>query len=151
VTAGVRHKGPPSATLRPRRYTRPVMSTKKAPKGITKKMLPSLRRELEEEREQLLEHARQLEADFRDESWKERRSDDEAELGSAISERERAMSLAQHARTQLAGIEEALARMDEGTYGTCVECGQLIERARLEARPQSLLCLACQRARERVR
>lgn len=114
-------------------------------------MLPGLRRQLEEEREQLLDQAQRLEADFRDESWKERRSDDEAEIGSAISERERAMSLAQHARTQLMKIEEALTRMDEGEYGTCVECGELIERARLEARPQSLLCLSCQRAQERVR
>ena len=48
-------------------------------------------------------------------------------------------------------IDEALARMDAGTYGACVECGELIERARLEARPHSLLCLNCQRARERVR
>jgi DnaK suppressor protein len=125
--------------------------TKKTPRGATKKMLPTLRRQLEDEREQLLDQAEQLEADFRDESWKERRSDDEAEIGSAISERERAMSLAQHARTQLARIEEALARMDAGTYGACVECGELIERARLEARPQSLMCLECQRARERVR
>lgn len=124
---------------------------KKTPRGVTKKMLPTLRKRLEEEHAQILEHAEQLEADFRDESWKERRSDDEAELGSAISERERAMSLAQHARTQLMAIEEALARMDAGTYGACVECGELIERARLEARPQSLLCLSCQRARERVR
>ena len=45
--------------------------TKKPLKGATKKMLPTLRRQLEEERVQLLEHARQLEADFRDESWKE--------------------------------------------------------------------------------
>ncbi len=120
-------------------------------RGVTKKMLPGLRRQLEEERAQLRGQAEQLEADFRDESWKERRSDDEAEIGSAISERERAMSLAQHARSQLAVIDEALGRMDDGTYGACVECGELIERARLEARPQSLLCLDCQRARERVR
>jgi DnaK suppressor protein len=126
-------------------------SSDKPLKGITKKMLPALRRQLEEEHAQLLEHAEQLEADFRDESWKERRSDDEAEIGSAISERERAMSLAQHARVQVARIEEALARMDAGTYGACVECGELIDRARLEARPQSLLCLSCQRAQERVR
>ena len=125
--------------------------SEKRPRGATKKMLPALRRQLEEERAQLVVQAERLEADFRDESWKERRSDDEAEIGSAISERERAMSLAQHARTQVATIEEALERMDAGTYGSCVSCGELIERARLEARPQSLLCLECQRARERVR
>lgn len=121
------------------------------PKGVTKKMLPALRRELEQEREQLREQAEALEADFRHESWKERTSDDEAEVGSAVFERERAASLAQHARSQIARIDEALRRMDAGSYGACTSCGELIDRARIEARPQSTLCLDCQRAQERVR
>lgn len=121
------------------------------PKGATKRMVTTLRRELEAEREQLRSQAERLEADFRDESWKDRNTDDEAEIGSAVFERERVASLAQHARREMARIEEALQRMDEGTYGACVSCGELIDRARLEARPQSLLCLDCQRAQERVR
>lgn len=126
----------------------PAPGEARPPRGVTKRMLPALRRELEEERERLRALAERLEADVREQSWDERVSDDEVEVGSATSERERAISLAKHARTQLAFVEQALSRMDAGQYGACVSCGQLIERARLEARPQSLLCLTCQRAEE---
>ena len=45
--------------------------------------------------------------------------------------------------------ERALAKLDEGTYGTCDACGQAIERARLEARPDSVLCVRCAAAERR--
>jgi DnaK suppressor protein len=44
-------------------------------------------------------------------------------------------------------IDEALQRVDQGTYGTCDECGQDIAAARLSAVPFALLCIDCQ-ARE---
>ncbi len=45
----------------------------------------------------------------------------------------------------------ALERLDDGEYGDCQECGDPIEYRRLEARPETPLCLACQSARERTR
>jgi DnaK suppressor protein len=39
----------------------------------------------------------------------------------------------------------ALEKLDEGTYGTCDGCGQPIPPARLEAVPESVLCIACAR------
>ncbi len=39
--------------------------------------------------------------------------------------------------------ERALAKLDEGNYGICDACGGAIEPARLRARPDSVLCLAC--------
>jgi DnaK suppressor protein len=44
-------------------------------------------------------------------------------------------------------IDEALRRVDEGSYGTCVECGQDIAEARLKALPFAVRCVFCQ-ARE---
>jgi DnaK suppressor protein len=41
-------------------------------------------------------------------------------------------------------VEEALARIDEGTYGKCIDCGRDIEEARLEAVPWARYCLADQ-------
>ena len=38
---------------------------------------------------------------------------------------------------------------DEGDYGTCLECGEDIGFARLEAKPEAPLCIGCQGARER--
>ena len=51
---------------------------------------------------------------------------------------------------KLAKIEEALARMDRGAYGVCEQCNQPISAARLEALPDSTLCIDCQRGEERV-
>ena len=44
---------------------------------------------------------------------------------------------------QLAEIEHALSKFEEGTYGLCDSCGQTLDPARLEALPQATLCLSC--------
>ena len=49
----------------------------------------------------------------------------------------------------LARTERALAKLDDGTYGACDACGRPIEPARLRARPDSVLCLACAAAERR--
>lgn len=41
-------------------------------------------------------------------------------------------------------IDEALARMNDGSYGTCQECGDAISLKRLEALPWALFCVSCQ-------
>ncbi len=48
----------------------------------------------------------------------------------------------------LAKIEEALVRIDEGEYGACEECEELIGLKRLEARPVTTLCIDCKTAQE---
>lgn len=45
---------------------------------------------------------------------------------------------------QRAQVEAALARIEDGTYGTCVDCGQPIPDARLEVRPEAARCVADQ-------
>jgi DnaK suppressor protein len=45
--------------------------------------------------------------------------------------------------TGLARTERALAKLDEGTYGTCDGCGEPIPPARLRAMPDGVLCVAC--------
>lgn len=114
-------------------------------------LLAELRRRMEAERIELLEQASRLEADFADESWKEPRSDDDAETGSATFERERTMSLARNARQVIAEIDRALERMDAGTYGLCTSCHQPIAAERLDAVPQTLHCFDCRRKMERRR
>jgi DnaK suppressor protein len=42
-----------------------------------------------------------------------------------------------------ARIERALAKLDEGTYGICDSCGRPIAPRRLEAIPESVLCVEC--------
>ena len=47
-------------------------------------------------------------------------------------------------------ISDALSRLDNGTYGDCVECGHAIAGARLRALPFAIRCKACEEARETV-
>jgi DnaK suppressor protein len=49
----------------------------------------------------------------------------------------------------LAAIDSALARIENGTYGTCVNCGARIAPERLEAMPWATLCIDCKRKEER--
>ena len=48
----------------------------------------------------------------------------------------------------LEAIEEALARMEDGTYGICSNCNRVIPKARLEAVPWTRFCRACMEALE---
>jgi DnaK suppressor protein len=49
----------------------------------------------------------------------------------------------------LTAIDEALARIEAGTYGVCVNCGAQIPPERLEAMPWATLCIECKRKEER--
>ena len=51
-------------------------------------------------------------------------------------------------RARLRAIEEALLRIDEGTYGTCEDCGEEISVGRLNAVPFALRCVECQEMQE---
>ena len=47
-------------------------------------------------------------------------------------------------------IEKALKKIDEGTFGVCEECGEEIQVKRLEARPETTLCIRCKEDQERM-
>ncbi|WP_334149826.1 TraR/DksA family transcriptional regulator [Microbacterium sp.] len=59
------------------------------------------------------------------------------------SEWSRLSGLAEAAASELQQVDDALARMDAGTYGVCARCGTAIPAARLEARPFAEHCVAC--------
>ena len=49
---------------------------------------------------------------------------------------------------EIAELDGALQRLDTGTYGQCVDCGEAIALPRLQATPQVARCLACQTQKE---
>ena len=49
--------------------------------------------------------------------------------------------LAAQLRDELDEVERALAKLDDGTYGACEVCGELIADARLEAMPATRFCI----------
>ncbi len=48
----------------------------------------------------------------------------------------------------LTKINHALERIEDGTYGQCVECGEVIPEKRLQARPAAVFCISCKEERE---
>ena len=104
-----------------------------------------LRKEVETERENLLAELDQLGADPYSEKVKhiDGIDDNFADSAAATAERSEQLAFIDSARERLAEAEAALARMDEGEYGTCVDCGAEIPVARLEARPMSIRCVDC--------
>jgi DnaK suppressor protein len=67
-----------------------------------------------------------------------------ADDASEAYEQAKEMALHQNAARLLHQVEEALARLEQGTYGDCEHCGQTIDPARLEALPYAILCMHCQ-------
>lgn len=59
------------------------------------------------------------------------------------SEWSRLTGLAEAAASELQQVDDALARMDAGTYGICAHCGREIPAGRLEVRPFAMHCVAC--------
>ena len=71
-----------------------------------------------------------------------------AETATATLGREIDYTLGENSGQVLAAIDSALKRIDEGTYGTCVSCGEQIRYERLEATPWASLCIDCKRKAE---
>jgi DnaK suppressor protein len=74
---------------------------------------------------------------------------DPADAGTNLSEADRTEAMLLAAKRQRTEVAEALGRVDEGTYGTCIDCGKPIPEGRLEARPEAARCVACQAKHDR--
>jgi len=104
-----------------------------------------LRSRLESERKRATELLDQLEASIR--PTEERREGSpfgkREEEAAETLELEKRLVLEKRLKEQLAELEHALHKLEEGTYGLCEGCGQPIDPARLEALPQAKLCMSC--------
>ncbi len=73
----------------------------------------------------------------------------QADVGTETFNRERDLSILERVEAELADVEHALQRLDDGTFGTCEACGRPIGEARLEALPATRFCLEDQAMAER--
>ena len=73
----------------------------------------------------------------------------QADDGLLAFEQAKDLAIRINAESLLKQVNGALRRMENGTYGLCVECNQPIDTARLKAIPYAELCMSCQRKRER--
>ena len=117
-------------------------------RDLAKSTLERFRRKLDEERDRLVTLLREIENEREEVRLTETSSDrspdpNTAEGGSLAFEMEKELTIWQLHQDLLAQVEEALGRIDAGSYGTCEGCGSAIPVARLDALPHTKLCVDC--------
>lgn len=65
------------------------------------------------------------------------------------SDHDRVAAMVDELKKKLESVEEALVRIDNGSYGTCVECGSMIDTDRLSVLPMATLCLSCEQKKKK--
>lgn len=107
--------------------------------------LAALRAELERDRAQSMELLDEHGADPYDEAVKHLQVGNGgfADSAQATEERAELLGAIEASRHRIQQIDAALARMDAGSYGVCVDCGTTIAEERLEVRPLSVSCVDC--------
>lgn len=84
----------------------------------------------------------------RAESAAERFGHPEDSPAQVATERDLAFAVNEHETSELIAIDAALARIDDGTFGECTECGVKLPLARLNAAPDAARCIPCQEKAE---
>jgi DnaK suppressor protein len=114
---------------------------------MRKAFLKKARETLEEMRAQLLRNVQTELHEGREQSKDE--GMDTYDLASDARDREISTILTDRDRDKVQAIDEALARIGDGTYGMCESCESDIAEGRLEALPFTRLCINCQAEREK--
>ena len=71
-----------------------------------------------------------------------------ADIGTENYDQEFTLGLIENEQSTLEEVHEALGRIDHGTYGRCLECGEAIAKPRLQALPYTRHCIQCARELE---
>ncbi len=108
-------------------------------------VLDDFQKQLIKKREDILREAERTLAELTDQSGNIPDPNDRA---SAESGRSFELRIRQREQKLLSKIEEALQRIEDGEFGECESCGELIGLKRLEARPVTTLCIECKTAQE---
>lgn len=117
-------------------------------RDLAQSTIDRFRKRLEEERERLVGVIEEIQAEQEEIRLTETSSDrspdpNTAEGGSLTIELEMELSLAKNAEDLLGKVDEALTRIEEGSYGDCSECGTPIPVARLDVLPYTKFCVEC--------
>lgn len=73
------------------------------------------------------------------------------DVGTEVADNDREVALLEANDARRTEVQAALDRIEAGTYGDCIDCGQPIDEARLEFRPEAARCLADQEKFEAAR
>jgi DnaK suppressor protein len=117
------------------------MAAKKAELTRFKKLL-------EEKRQQIIDNAKDTLAE--EMALDANDLPDEMDLASSEYLQSFTFRLRGREKVFLEKIDKALAKIEDGSFGTCEECGEEIGIKRLEARPETTLCIKCKEEQERA-
>ncbi|SDP18841.1 RNA polymerase-binding protein DksA [Desulforhopalus singaporensis] len=113
---------------------------------MDKEQLEFFRHQLQGKKEEIWAEAGKTMSEMTDQTSNVPDPNDRATLESGRSFE---LRIRERERRLLTKIEEALVRIDEGTYGICEECDEPIGLKRLEARPVTTLCIDCKTNQEK--
>jgi RNA polymerase-binding protein DksA len=144
------------AKSRKRQKTKIAVKTKKPPKPkkMAKKDLKKYKDLLLKEREKIGGELSHITRDALSRSQRDASGDlsgysyHMADVASDNYEREFTLGRASDEQGLLYRIDEALKRIEDSSYGSCLQCGRAITKKRLAAVPHTELCIECQKKNE---
>ena len=127
------------------RVAAPKASSKK---GYSKTELERFKKIIMEKRKEILDELESLKSTMMDVTTGQYEIENSTyslhmEQGTDAMEREKTFLFASREGKFLNYLEDALQRIEKGTYGFCTECGNLIDKERLEAVPHAHQCVNC--------
>ena len=117
-------------------------------KALNKKELKKFQELLEEKRKAVLDRARQM-LSVENMALDTNDLPDEMDLASSEYLQSFEFRLRGREKSHLAKLELALKKIDDGSFGICEQCEEPISVKRLEARPETTLCIRCKEDQER--
>lgn len=113
--------------------------------GLSNKELQNFKNLLLQKRKLLIQEAQQTLGEIDETS---EMVPDTADQASLEADRAFLLRIRDRERKLISKIDEALTRIGKNTYGTCLECGEEIGKKRLDARPETTLCVDCKEEAE---
>jgi RNA polymerase-binding protein DksA len=124
-------------------------------KKYTKKDLGDFKKIILAKKEDILEDIKHVSEDTLKKSQKDAAGDISgytyhmADVATDTYDREFSLSLASNESELLYELDDALKKIEEGSFGICEQCKSLITKIRLRAVPQARLCVKCQEKKEK--
>lgn len=124
-------------------------------KKFTKKELEYFKKLILKIKEKVLDEIKRISEDTLKKSQKDAAGDISgytyhmADVASDTYDREFSLGLASNERQSLYELDDAIKKIEEGTFGICEECKSLISKTRLKVVPFARLCVKCQERKEK--
>jgi len=124
-------------------------------KKFNKKELAEFKKIILKRKEEILDDIKHISDDTLKKSQKDAAGDISgytyhmADVATDTYDREFSMGIASDERKVIYELDDALKKIEDGTFGVCEDCRSLITKNRLKAVPQARLCIKCQEKREK--